>query len=230
MKDSLYNLVVTQEMLESNVGSVFPTEDTVVDYFERQTEIEKISSFEGKRKHLESLKKSKLDNTKAGIRAIDLLEGKLTEVIMEWQMAPKERAGTHETAKVLLIDQHPQVLAHITLKMVINAILDRPHLNTVSRSIGKAIKEHIEWTRFHKDNKFLANSLMRKADEQCLSTQARVQMIKRAKNNRINPVDWSSNNTLKVGAKCIDLLMEVAPIEKVTKMKNGKKYMNYQTQ
>ena len=154
-------------------------------------------------------------------KTVDVLSKGIREFIEE---ANSGGAGRKHTAAPLIALCDTDVVAYLTLRMVMDSISSRQKLTKTAHSIGQAIEDHIKLSIWKDADGVLFQELKQKLQKRSSSRHFRRYGLIRKCKERIEVEEsetWTKPEKLYVGTKLIEILLQVSNLIECRTVSSG---------
>lgn len=200
------------------------------DLVDTQIRLEQEMSSEGASRYWRNVSKAiegqREDGTAYGRQILASRITKLASAIAAWkEEALSGKVGRLQTAAGLTKDLNPEVLAYLTLKNVIQGITTPRTLQYVAVQIGTAISDEIRLAQFREQDKHNFKKLEEGAAKRVSNKHRHMYALRM---NAHHPVegwtDWTRTDTLHVGIKMLDILINSIGLVDIVDTRTGKNH------
>ena len=191
---------------------------------ERQLELEGQALEAGKRRYRELLTIKGHHQMPAGNRLIRSVIDPITTAIDSWRKTTRgPSVGVHHLLKGIPSES----LAYLTCRVCLQAIQEQRPMNTIAANLGGMIREHLEWSDLRKQEKPLAQKVERQLSHSTHEDRNRAVTRHVTKQYGTMRVDWSNEQTLKIGHHLAQTCVDVTDLFKTVLIRKGKNTVKY---
>ena len=151
------------------------------------------------------------------------------ENVME--ASSKGQAGGRMKAMPMLHLMKPEQVAYLTARGVVNASIRHFSLKNVGREIAETMKDHLNYDAIKRNEPAFFKSLMKankKAGNYGVTWRRKIRRAMKTVERLL--VNWSVNDAVQIGVKCVEMLVESAPdlftIERLPNVRTGRRELH----
>jgi DNA-directed RNA polymerase len=197
------------------------TERTWEEQLQRQEELEDVGAERGRERFLKALRKAEEKGRPSNVGGAHSLLLKSLQRVEEglryWAKESKKRRGTKPTALKWLTALEPEVIAYLTMKVLLDRVQVQQSVYSVSMAIAQSIEDELVYRELRRVKPALFQYLLstKFLTQHYKHNQKILKGVTRSNAVEVAHLRMPKKDKVHVGAKCIDLACAVTGLFKV---------------